>query len=307
MQNLKEEIKLNAYQDTYPNIYGYKWINYNLNHKGVILIVHGMSEHANRYDELGKILAENGFIVYGFDLIGHGKSCFENLGVGVIPNNDFCNEIIKCVNQIYHYIKQSHKEHEINLFAHSMGSMIMQRYIELYPNHFSKVILSGTDLGGAKYKMLNTITKRIIKKQGINTYSKLVNKLTLDGFNSKFKKEQVPLGWLSENEDNRKQYLNDPYCNHQYPASYYYSLSKLLVEAIKKNNLNKISVQKILLISGKSDPVTSFSKAVKRLSKKYSKVNVNSSFIIIDDARHEWHNEIRKIEYFEKYVIPFYN
>ena len=42
--------------------------------KGVIQIVHGMSEYIDRYDDLAKYLVSRGFVVCGEDHIGHGKS-----------------------------------------------------------------------------------------------------------------------------------------------------------------------------------------------------------------------------------------
>jgi alpha-beta hydrolase superfamily lysophospholipase len=42
--------------------------------RGVIIIVHGLGEHAGRYDRLAEQLNEWGFIVRGFDQFGHGES-----------------------------------------------------------------------------------------------------------------------------------------------------------------------------------------------------------------------------------------
>ena len=42
--------------------------------KAVIQIVHGMQEHASRYDHFAKYLNKNGFIVFATDHRGHGKT-----------------------------------------------------------------------------------------------------------------------------------------------------------------------------------------------------------------------------------------
>ena len=39
---------------------------------GVVQIVHGMTEHMERYADLAEVLTLNGFVVAGFDLRGHG-------------------------------------------------------------------------------------------------------------------------------------------------------------------------------------------------------------------------------------------
>src|SRR4051812_2931368 len=42
--------------------------------KAVVLIVHGASEHAARYDRFARFLNEHGYAVYAMDLRGHGQT-----------------------------------------------------------------------------------------------------------------------------------------------------------------------------------------------------------------------------------------
>ncbi len=42
--------------------------------RGVVLIVHGLGEHAGRYDALGQFLVQRGFAVRAYDHFGHGQS-----------------------------------------------------------------------------------------------------------------------------------------------------------------------------------------------------------------------------------------
>ncbi len=291
---MKTEQIINSYKEFYPNIFGYKWEEDVLK-KGIIIIVHGMSDHSFRYHELATYLSLNGFIVYAFDLIGHGKSIFHNETIGIINAPDFSSAIIECINHIYEYVNINNQDHlPLHLFAHSMGSMMSQRYIELYPEHFEKVILSGTDLGNVKYKFLELITKRIVNKHGMKHYSNLINNLSLKAFDKKFKKEREELGWLSINQENIKKYILDPFCNHQYPVSYYYSLAKTLNTAIKKENLQMIKAKQILLISGSKDPVSNFAKSTKKLNRKYLKNGICSKVLIYDKLRHEYFHEDEK-------------
>ena len=202
-----EEVIVKSYKDGYPNVYGFKTSCDNP--KSVILFVHGMAEHIERYKDIANYLSTKGFICYGFDLIGHGKSVFENERVGIVKADDFFEAEIECIKHIYDFIKKEHQDLEINLFAHSMGSMISQCYIEKYPNDFSKVILSGTDIGSLKYKLMSKIVKGMIKKHGLYYYSDLIQKLSLDAFDKPFDRK---LGWLSVNEQNIKDYL----VNHEF-------------------------------------------------------------------------------------------
>ena len=42
--------------------------------KGVVQLHHGLAEHSMRYDRLGSVLAENGYVLNAYDMRGHGKT-----------------------------------------------------------------------------------------------------------------------------------------------------------------------------------------------------------------------------------------
>ncbi|CAN8239664.1 unnamed protein product [Cochlearia groenlandica] len=50
------------------------WTPLSLNHRGLIVLLHGLNEHSGRYNDFAKQLNANGFKVYGIDWIGHGGS-----------------------------------------------------------------------------------------------------------------------------------------------------------------------------------------------------------------------------------------
>lgn len=298
-----ESVLIKSYKEGYPNVYGFKTTCDNP--KSVILFVHGMAEHIGRYKSFANYLSTKGFICYGFDLIGHGNSVFNGERVGIVKADDFFTAEIECIKHIYDFIKKEHQDLEINLFAHSMGSMISQCYIEKYPNDFSKVILSGTDIGSLKYKLMSKIAKSLIKKHGLYYYSDLIQKLSLDAFDKPFDKK---LGWLSINEQNIIDYLNDPLCNERYPIGYFYSLATNLYEAAKPKNIKNIKVNKILLLTGEKDPVTNFSKSTKKLHKKYIKIGINSYIEILTGLRHEvFHEDDETNKRVYNVVEEFYN
>ena len=56
--------------------------------KGLFHIVHGMTEHIDRYDNLMAFLAENGYIAFGYDHLGHGKSVSSAEDYGFFAEKD---------------------------------------------------------------------------------------------------------------------------------------------------------------------------------------------------------------------------
>lgn len=60
---------------------GYSWLRVlvwfpdsTYTRRGVVQLVHGMSEHIGRYDQFARFLASFGYVVIGHDHIGHGKA-----------------------------------------------------------------------------------------------------------------------------------------------------------------------------------------------------------------------------------------
>lgn len=276
--------------------------------KGVIQIVHGMAEYMPRYDEFASFLVQNGYIVVGCDLYAHGKTCPNLDELGVVTRYDFMMAMIKSVKIVYEEVVMKFRELPVYLFAHSMGSMVAQRYIEIYPDDYEKVILSGTDYPGFKYKMAKSLAKMFVKKNYVN-YSKFVDSLGAGGFNKKFQDEHPKYAWLSRDLRIAEIYDEDPYCGKMFPTDYYYSLSKMLVESHKKENVLRINPGILIqVMSGSKDPVGGNGLGPRKLSNFYNKYGIASRLILYPEARHECINELAGTkENFFKDVLSFYD
>lgn len=277
--------------------------------KAVVVISHGMAEHIARYNEFAEKLNEAGFLVYGASHYAHGKSSEGPKHVGIVTKYDFMEAIIKDIKIVRDFAAKENPNLPIYLFGHSMGSMASQEYVQLYPNDFTKLVLSGTDLGSIKYKASAVLTKLIMLfHKNDKTYkSNFVENLSNGAFNKVYKNERPTLGWLSANPDNIEKYCKDPYCGMPYPVSFYNSLSKSLVRSAKNKNIEKVKA-KVFLISGDGDPVSNMGKSVMKLENKYIKNGVTAQSKLIHGARHESMNELPELknEFIEE-VIQFLN
>lgn len=269
----------------------YIWYDESIESIGTIQIFHGMAEHILRYNDFAEELVKKGFTVIGHDHYAHGESTSIDK-IGVIETGDFISKIIDACKTVREYYEKHFKSTKSYLFAHSMGSMAAQRYIEIYPEDFDKVILCGTDIGSLKYRLAKTLTKYLIKKYGPISYTKIVNNLSMKPFNKRFKQDHPEFGWLSANKTNIINYENDPYCGATFPTNYYHSISRCLIDAGKKENLNLIRKDlKILFIAGKEDPVTNYSKSTEKILRRFKKLNIEAKATIYYGARHELLNE----------------
>lgn len=284
------------------------WSNDNPLPKAIIVISHGMAEHIDRYDEIANYFVDNGYVVYGADHIAHGKTSESIEKIGQIEEGDFIDWIIGDIKVVSENANKDYPEAPMYLFAHSMGSMAAQKFIEQFPNVFDKVILSGTSVGGIKYSFLKLLTGLIMKFKGPLHYSKFIQKLTMGTFDKSFKNDPVNKSWLSANIDNVNKYFSDEYCGQAFPVNYYFSLAKALNYASNKKNIEKIKAKKILLLTGKDDPVSNFSKDVIKLESLYKAQLIDVQKAIIQNARHETFNEAKELrETVYQLIVDFYN
>ena len=68
--------------------------------KGIIHLVHGMSEHAARYDHFASWLSEKGYTVIASDLRGHGKTAGSIKNVGHFATVNGWEKVVKDLIQI---------------------------------------------------------------------------------------------------------------------------------------------------------------------------------------------------------------
>ena len=111
--------------------------------KGLFHIVHGMTEHIDRYDHLMSFLAENGYVCFGFDNLGHGKTAKDDTELGFIAHNNGWRYLVNDVIAFSDAVKQMYPSYPMVLMGHSMGSFIARLVCEYYPRNYNKLIICG--------------------------------------------------------------------------------------------------------------------------------------------------------------------
>ena len=266
--------------------------------KGVIQIVHGMAEHAGRYEEFAKFLNSHGFIVYAGDHRGHGKT--DELNLGYIGKDGF-NKIVEDQQVLLSLIKSKHSNLPIIFFAHSFGSFIGQEYIIRYGNELSGIILSGSAMRKGFDVNAGIIISYIQKNIfGENKKSNLLDFLSFFNYNKKIKIINSKFSWLTTDEIEIKNYENDPLCGKTSTCGFYYYFLSGLKNLYKTNRLKEIPTDlPILIISGDHDPVGNYGKWVKNLYNLYKNIQLeNVNIKLYADKRHELTNETDRKEIF---------
>lgn len=287
------------------NIFIYNWFpEEDIKPAGVVQIAHGMAETAERYKRFANKLTEAGYIVYANDHRGHGKTaqCVDK--VGDLGENGF-NNMVDDMHQITDYIKKQHKDLPIFILGHSMGSFLIQRYIQLYSEEINGAILSGSC--GKQGLILDVgawIAKRETRKIGRSNKSKKLNDLSFGGYNKAFKPNRTEFDWLSRDEKEVDKYVADEYCGGIFTAGFFYDFINGLKLIQRKSEIIKVPKDlPIYIFSGDKDPVGKAGKGVMNLVNTYKSLGIKDlEYKLYKDGRHEMLNEINREEVIENVV-----
>ena len=265
---------------------------------GVIQIVHGITEHIDRYEEFANYMVNQGYIVIGNDHLGHGKSIITDKPKMFIGELGSWNYLVKDINTLYEIITEEYKL-PTYLIGFSLGSFVSRHYLIDYNPFYQKAILVGTGIQpNIVLNILKLIVKGEVKKIGVENTSKFIRELSFGTYNKQIKEAKTDYDWLTSSEEEINKYINDPLVGKDTTGSLFYELLDGMVYTSKLSNIKKMKELPILLLSGLDDPVGSKGNGVKKLENIYKKNNIDVSLKLYEGKRHDLFHETNKLEVF---------
>ncbi len=157
--------------------------------RAALHILHGLGEHALRYDATARHLVAAGYVVYADDHRGHGQSGLRNDGLGRFGPRGMAG-IVDAAHAVTSRIIEDYPGTPVFALGHSWGSFILTQYIRRYGYELVGAILTGTTyLGGDGEVATN--------------------------FNSRFEPARTSYDWLSRDPDEVDAYIADPLCGFE--------------------------------------------------------------------------------------------
>lgn len=252
--------------------------------KYVLQLVHGISEHKERYLPMMEYMAQRGVQTVLHDLPGHGTTAPSMAQLGILnnPGHDYeflrmgidgvfaslaCEDIPEdgtvrvhasdpdCLPQIPRF-----------LLGHSMGSLIAGLYTARRADSLDGLILTGlpfrhraASLGVLGMTLLEGI-------HGEEAKPKWVNKLAFAAYNRQFEPEPESDGqflWLSCDIENRYAFLADPYCNYDKAICTYTNLLRMTRDFHRSSTWDMPRRDlPVLILAGEKDPVAGGDKKI---------------------------------------------
>ena len=112
-------------------------------YKGILQLVHGMSEYKERYLPFMEYMAKKGYVCVIHDQRGHGKSvrALDDLGYMYGGGADAILKDIEVVNREMH---QQLPDLPLILFGHSMGSLAVRAFARDHDDCMDMLIVCGS-------------------------------------------------------------------------------------------------------------------------------------------------------------------
>ena len=263
--------------------------------KAVIMLAHGMAEHSMRYAEFAEFLNANGIDFYCHDQRGHGKSANGSLG-HLRKGLDW-----KLMMDDLFTIRKKliHTDCPVFLMGHSMGSFLVRCAVQVQPNLFDGLIVSGTgDSQGLIGKAGALLTKVLCSTAGETSPANMMQDMVFGGYNKSFTNPRTPSDWLSRDEAVVDAYIADPWCGFVCTNGFFHELLHGIQMANDSQGIAKMNKQMpIYLFSGECDPVGNMGKGVINVKSALTKAGLKDVTLrLYPEGRHEMLNELNKAE-----------
>lgn len=246
--------------------------------RAIVQLLHGLGEHARRYDEVAAVLNRSGYSVFASDHRGHGETGISMLANRVIKQMGnlgpggmkavFADEL-----QLRDLIASEHPEVPLVLIGHSWGSMIAQRILDWNSHLWSAAVLTGSTL------LLPGI-------------------LPSGGFNRAWKSEVNGTGyeWLSRDRKVGEAFIADPKTFPESATKVFGLPNSAALLGLPSKRMR--SDLPILLLAGSDDPIGG-EKGNRMLANAYAKSGIQDiRFVSYHQGRHEVFNETNRLEVF---------
>ena len=262
--------------------------------RGTVQLVHGLSEHAGRYERLAGALTAQGFAVAALDQRGHGLTA-RSTGPGGFGAGATSDAVLDDVRDLGERLAADHPGVPRFLLGHSLGSAVALASAERDGADLAGLVLSGP-IGVAPQlaEAVPQLEAAVAGGMGDEPMD------ALGAFNAPFEPARTPYDWLTRDPAEVDAYLADPLCGDDVPPTYRYGAGMFALVTRAAGPAGVAGLPDglpVLLLAGQRDPVGGTDAAqVVALADLLRDRGLPVQLRVYPDARHEVFNETNRDE-----------
>jgi len=262
--------------------------------RGTVQLVHGLSEHAGRYERLARALTVQGLAVAALDQRGHGRTA-ESTGPGGFGEGASSDAVLDDVRDLGQRLAADHPGVPAFLLGHSLGSAVALASAERDGAGLAGLVLSGPiGVSPGFAEVVPQLRAAVAGGMGDQPMD------ALGAFNAPFEPARTPFDWLTRDADEVDAYVADPLCGDDFPPTYRYGagMFELVTRVATPEGVAGLpDGLPVLLLAGQRDPVGGVDAAqVTALADLLRDRGLPVELRVYPDARHEVFNEINRDE-----------
>lgn len=268
--------------------------------KAIIQLVHGMSEHKERYLDFMQALSKLGYLCVIHDHRGHGLSVKQEDDLGYFYEKSGMYAV-EDIHQLNVAIKKDVPNVPLILFGHSMGSLLVRRYCKQYDKDIDGLIVCGSPSKNSMAKLALKMVQVMECIKGERYRSKLIHNLAFGAFAKGFDDQISENVWLCSDFEAVKDYDSDPLCGFVFTLNGFENLFHIMIDVYNEKNWNCTKKQlPILFIAGEEDPCIVSHEKFKEAYTFMQKVGYTDiEHHLFEGKRHEILNEKKKEEVYQ--------
>ena len=242
--------------------------------KAVVCLVHGIGEHSGRYNHVGKAFTNAKYVLFGFDLRGHGKSEGSR---GHFPSAE---SVVRDIDLLLEHARLRYPGLPLILYGHSLGGILVLYYGLKQKPEVKGILATAPGLH-------NSLEKQPVKIFAAKLLGTIMPGLSMP--------TGLDVNALSQDKKVVEKYQNDPLIHARMSVGF----GKIMLDIIKWtfDHAGEFSLP-LFIIHGELDTIgypsssTDFASLVKE----------NCQVVIWKDSFHELHNEPFKEEVFKTMI-----
>ena len=257
------------------------------NPRAIIQIVHDISEHSLRYQELAIALNDSGFYVCGNDLIGHGMSKQGHQGCFGLKKNSY-EGLLDDIDSLFdEVVSEVGDDIPRILIGAGFGAMLCELYTINYGNISMIISMENLEIPAA-LSLIKLNANNHIKKKGFNSVSESVHNTMYQTGKPSGAPPYNEFFWLSSDEEEVRKYVDDEGCGFMLTASAYREMIYVIEQLKGKDGIVRLPDIPIYILAGAEDQRGNCGNSVMRIANMLSAKGHNEvSYKLYKDCYHD--------------------